>query len=95
MGPVARARLYHEVTVAAADDQHFEYLGCHPGTGLLWVLSSGRSRADPAQRELALFSAVAAPWLAEPWGSHLGWSGHDRLDVLRPSREAGQAGPSG
>lgn len=39
MGPAARLRLYHEVTVAAADDQHFEYLGCHPGTGLLRVLS--------------------------------------------------------
>ena len=38
MGPAARLRLYHEVTVAAADDQHFEYLGCHPGTGLLRVL---------------------------------------------------------
>ena len=38
MGPAARLRLYHEVTVAAADDQHFEYLGCHPGTGLLRAL---------------------------------------------------------
>ena len=38
MGPAARLRLYHEVTVAAADDQHFEYLGCHPRTGLLRVL---------------------------------------------------------
>ncbi|MCR6485102.1 phenylacetaldoxime dehydratase family protein [Amycolatopsis sp. OK19-0408] len=23
------------VTVATADEQYFEYLGCHPGTGLL------------------------------------------------------------
>jgi aldoxime dehydratase len=38
MGPAARLRLYHEVTVAAADDQHFEYLGCHPSTGMLRVL---------------------------------------------------------
>lgn len=35
MGPAARLRLYHEVTVAAADEQHFEYLGCHASTGLL------------------------------------------------------------
>jgi aldoxime dehydratase len=38
LGPAARLRLYHEVTVAAADDQHFEYLGCHPSTGMLRVL---------------------------------------------------------
>jgi aldoxime dehydratase len=31
MGPAARLRLYHEVTVAAAEDQLFDYLGCHPG----------------------------------------------------------------
>ncbi|MEV0703975.1 phenylacetaldoxime dehydratase family protein [Saccharopolyspora sp. NPDC050389] len=37
LGPAARLRLYHEVTVAAAEEQHFEYLGCHPGTGLLKV----------------------------------------------------------
>jgi aldoxime dehydratase len=35
LGPAARLRLYHEVTVAAADEQHFEYLNCHPETGLL------------------------------------------------------------
>jgi aldoxime dehydratase len=35
LGPSARLRLYHEVTVAAADEQYFEYLGCHPGTGML------------------------------------------------------------
>ncbi|MEV6872195.1 phenylacetaldoxime dehydratase family protein [Amycolatopsis sp. NPDC051128] len=35
LGPAARLRLYHEVTVAAADEQYFEYLGCHPGTGML------------------------------------------------------------
>ncbi len=38
MGPAARLRLYHEVTVAASGDQHFEYLGCHPSTGMLRVL---------------------------------------------------------
>ena len=95
MGPAAWLRLYHEVTVAAADDQHFEYFGCHPGTGLLRVLSY------PAAAELARRNGARAllrggrPWLAQPWGGHVGWSGHDRLDVLRPSREAGQAGPSG
>jgi aldoxime dehydratase len=48
MGPAARLRLYHEVTVAAADDQHFEYLGCHPGTGLRRVRQTpaGGDRAD-------------------------------------------------
>ena len=28
-------RLYHEVAVLRAEDQHFEYLNCHPATGLL------------------------------------------------------------
>jgi aldoxime dehydratase len=37
MGPAAKLRLYHEVTVAAADQQRFEYLDCHPATGLLRV----------------------------------------------------------
>lgn len=35
MGPAAKLRLYHEVTVARADEQHFEYLNCHPSTGML------------------------------------------------------------
>jgi aliphatic aldoxime dehydratase len=35
LGPSAKLRLYHEVTVAAADEQFFEYLGCHPRTGML------------------------------------------------------------
>jgi aldoxime dehydratase len=35
LGPSARLRLYHEVTVAAADEQFFEYLNCHPRTGML------------------------------------------------------------
>lgn len=30
-------RLYHEVTVIPASAQHFEYIGCHPGSGLLGV----------------------------------------------------------
>ncbi|WP_113699418.1 phenylacetaldoxime dehydratase family protein [Nonomuraea lactucae] len=38
MGPAARLRLYHEVTVADAEEQYFEYLGCHPSTGMLRVL---------------------------------------------------------
>jgi aldoxime dehydratase len=37
MGAAAKLRLYHEVTVAAADQQRFEYLDCHPSTGLLRV----------------------------------------------------------
>lgn len=35
VGPDARLRLYHEVTVAAADEQIFEYRNCHPATGML------------------------------------------------------------
>ena len=35
LGPAARLRLHHEVTVAAADEQYFEYLGCHADTGML------------------------------------------------------------
>lgn len=44
LGPAARLRLYHEVTVAAADEQYFEYVGCHPGTGLL-----GAAMTTPAE----------------------------------------------
>jgi aldoxime dehydratase len=35
LGPAAKLKLYHEVTVARADEQLFEYLGCHERTGLL------------------------------------------------------------
>lgn len=35
LGPSAQLKLYHEVTVAAAHEQFFEYLDCHPCTGLL------------------------------------------------------------
>jgi len=35
LGPSAKLRLYHEVTVPAADEQFFEYAGCHPRTGML------------------------------------------------------------
>ena len=35
MGPAARLRLYHEVTVVQAGQQAFAYLGCHDRTGLL------------------------------------------------------------
>ena len=35
LGPAAKLRLYHEVTVARADEQFFEYLDCHPQTGML------------------------------------------------------------
>ncbi|MCO1657972.1 phenylacetaldoxime dehydratase family protein [Pseudonocardia humida] len=35
MGPAARLRLYHEVSVATADEQCFEYVDCVPGTGLM------------------------------------------------------------
>lgn len=35
LGPAAKLRLYHEVTVAAADEQYFEYRNCHAKTGML------------------------------------------------------------
>jgi len=35
LGPAAKLKLYHEVTVARANEQLFEYLGCHDRTGLL------------------------------------------------------------
>lgn len=35
LGPAAKLRLYHEVTVVAADEQFFEYLNCHGQTGML------------------------------------------------------------
>jgi aldoxime dehydratase len=35
LGPSAKLRLYHEVTVAAVDEQFFEYLNCHAKTGML------------------------------------------------------------
>jgi aldoxime dehydratase len=34
-------RLYHEVSVLRAEDQRFEYLNCHPATGLLRASSCG------------------------------------------------------
>jgi aldoxime dehydratase len=35
LGPAAKLRLYHEVTVASADQQFFEYRNCHLKTGML------------------------------------------------------------
>jgi aldoxime dehydratase len=35
LGPAAKLRLYHEVTVARADEAFFEYCGCHKQTGML------------------------------------------------------------
>ena len=35
LGPAAKLRLYHEVTVAAASEQQFKYFNCHPRTGML------------------------------------------------------------
>ncbi len=35
LGPAAKLRLYHEVTVAPAADQFFEYRNCHDRTGML------------------------------------------------------------
>ena len=35
LGPAAKLRLHHEVTVARADEAFFEYRDCHPRTGML------------------------------------------------------------
>lgn len=35
LGPAAKLRLYHEVTVARAEEQFFEYFACHDRTGML------------------------------------------------------------
>jgi aldoxime dehydratase len=43
LGPNARLKLYHEVTVASAAQQSFEYLNCHDATGML------RASQQPAQ----------------------------------------------
>jgi aldoxime dehydratase len=40
MGPTANLKLYHEVSVATAEQQRFEYRRCHPGTGMLAVAKS-------------------------------------------------------
>jgi aldoxime dehydratase len=46
LGPAAKLKLYHEVTVVAAHEQKFEYFNCHPRTGMLragaLAASSGR-----------------------------------------------------
>ncbi|WP_232660370.1 phenylacetaldoxime dehydratase family protein [Pseudonocardia sp. TRM90224] len=34
LGPAARLRLYHEVSVATADEQYFEYVDCADGSGV-------------------------------------------------------------
>ncbi|QYN36837.1 phenylacetaldoxime dehydratase family protein [Pseudonocardia sp. DSM 110487] len=39
LGPAARLRLYHEVSVVAEGDAFFEYVDCMPGTGLLGTLT--------------------------------------------------------
>jgi aliphatic aldoxime dehydratase len=35
LGPAAKLKLYHEVTVASAGEQFFEYYNCHSQTGML------------------------------------------------------------
>jgi aldoxime dehydratase len=44
LGPNAKLRLYHEVTVAAADEQFFEYRDCHPQTGMLAAVDLGAGK---------------------------------------------------
>ncbi|WFU28580.1 phenylacetaldoxime dehydratase family protein [Bradyrhizobium sp. CB1717] len=40
LGPSAKLRLYHEVTVAAAHEQFFEYRSCHAKTGMLAAVAT-------------------------------------------------------
>ena len=40
-GENMRLRLWHEVSVVAADGTDFEYIGCHPRTGLLPYVTAG------------------------------------------------------
>lgn len=37
LGPAAKLKLYHEVTVVTAEQQYFEYFNCHQRTGMLRV----------------------------------------------------------
>ena len=37
LGPDAKLKLYHEVTIVKADQQYFEYFNCHKSTGMLRV----------------------------------------------------------
>lgn len=48
LGPAAKLKLYHEVTVAAASEQFFEYLNCHPQTGMLRATAEGSGRVEIA-----------------------------------------------
>jgi aldoxime dehydratase len=41
LGPTARLRLYHEVIVARANEQFFEYFKCHDRTGMLKAVDLG------------------------------------------------------
>lgn len=41
LGPAAKLKLYHEVTVASAGEQAFEYFNCHPRTGMLRINELG------------------------------------------------------
>jgi len=41
-GGCTSRRSSREVTIAAADEQGFEYLNCHPDTGMLRVLLGER-----------------------------------------------------
>jgi aldoxime dehydratase len=45
LGPAAKLRLYHEVTVAHAADQFFEYRNCHGRTGMLNAAAEGAAQS--------------------------------------------------
>ena len=45
-----RLRLWHEVSVLPAADQFFEYVNCHPDSGLLFISHQRATVDDPAMR---------------------------------------------
>jgi aldoxime dehydratase len=47
MGPAAKLKLYHEVTVAAAEEQYFEYYNCHSRTGMLRAAAGANGAETP------------------------------------------------
>lgn len=44
---VSAVNLYHEVYVLKSDEQHYEYINCHPGTGMLGTLYLQEASAFP------------------------------------------------
>ncbi|KAM7202939.1 hem-containing dehydratase protein [Naviculisporaceae sp. PSN 640] len=50
LGNNVTLRVFHEVMVLDEDQQYFEYVGCHDGTGMLAVFGKGRKEAELSSR---------------------------------------------